>query len=189
VWFGLHTVNRPLLGGPVIYAANHTSFLDPLVLGACSLRRIVFVMTAVFYRMPLLAWFFEWMGSIPVEEGKPNRAMLVRSLHALEQGRAIAIFPEGGISRDGRLQAGKAGIASLILRAGVPVVPVSIQGTYEALSRYAKFPKPRTVRVRFGRPLPPEEFLRRPGEDRKAAMSRITGQVMQEIGRLSATES
>ena len=184
LWLGVHSHGRPRLQGPCILAPNHASFLDPVVLNACVPRRIVFLMTAMFFHVPWLHWFFRWTGTIPVQEGHSNRDMMQQALAALARGSAVAIFPEGGISRDGRLLPGNHGVAALILRARVPVIPVHIQGTFAAMPRHASWPRPAAVRVRFGEPIPPETWDHLAGLDRKTRLRLLTERVMAEIARL-----
>jgi 1-acyl-sn-glycerol-3-phosphate acyltransferase len=77
-----------------------------------------------------------------------------RSLRVLEEGGVVGIFPEGPFSREGRLVPGRPGVALMALRAGVPVVPAAISGTYEALAgRRFYIPRGRPLAVRFGQPL------------------------------------
>ena len=118
-WFRLRVEGPLPPTGPCVLAANHTSFLDPLVLGAVQPRRIVYLMTEVVWRSPSLGWFYRWNRAIPLGTRGGNRDAL-RTAHAvLEQGRMVGIFPEGGLSRDGLPMLGSPGAVSLMLAAGV----------------------------------------------------------------------
>ena len=94
----------------------------------------------------------------------------------------MGIFPEGGISDDGRLQDGELGVASLLLKVGVPVLPAAIVGTRESLPRGAWLPRRGTLEVAFGPLIHPEEIAagRSPHEARRLVRDRV----MEEIGRL-----
>jgi 1-acyl-sn-glycerol-3-phosphate acyltransferase len=71
----------------------------------------------------------------------------------IDGGGLLGIFPEGGITRDGAMRPFRAGTAVLAMRLGVPIVPIHVHGTFEALPRYAKWPRFVPVTVQFGEPL------------------------------------
>ncbi|MBL8767463.1 MAG: 1-acyl-sn-glycerol-3-phosphate acyltransferase [Planctomycetes bacterium] len=152
--------------GAVILAPNHCSLLDPLVLQAALPRRIVFMMTVAWYRRPLLRPFFQLMRAIAVRDEGGNRGAVDAAATVLERGAAVGIFPEGRISADGTLHGFKTGAAVLAIRRRVPVVPVRIEGTFAALKKGARFPRPVRVSIVLGAPLaapdcPPDATTRR----------------------------
>src|SRR6185503_15250524 len=104
-------------------AANHASFLDPFILQVTFRRPIVFLVTGAFYDMRRFRWFLRLMSCIPVQEGVANRRAIDQALAVLERGGVIGIFPEGAISRDGKLQPAQGGAAAMVLRARVPLLP------------------------------------------------------------------
>jgi len=126
-----------------------------VVLGVAVPRPISFlVMPRVFHASPLHPSFHRRIGSIRVSLGRPDPGAMKRSLRVLEEGGVVGIFPEGPFSREGRLVPGRPGVALMALRAGVPVVPAAISGTYEALAgRRFYIPRGRPLAVRFGQPL------------------------------------
>lgn len=159
-WFvRLEVVGTPPAGGPCVLVANHTSFLDPILLGAATRRRITFLMDAVIYRTPPLQWFYRFNRAIPVDPLGSNRDALRRARADLGAGRVLGVFPEGGISRDGLLLLGNAGAVSLALAGDAPLVPAGISGAYEALPPHRSVPSRARVRVRFGAPLLPRDLL------------------------------
>lgn len=184
VYFRLRSRNRPKLKGAYVLAPNHTSYLDPILLGAVSWRRITFMMTGLLYRGPRLGWFYRWTAAIPVEARGGNRAGLRAARDVLRSGRVLSVFPEGGIGRDGRLLLGNPGVVSLVLNEGVPVVPVGIVGSHRAFPSGGGFPKPHRIEIRFGDPIPAEE-LRPPGRDRKQTLILATQRIMREIAVLT----
>lgn len=171
--------------GPFILAANHHNYLDGVVLGVAVPRKITFlVMPRVYHTTPLHPPFFRHVGSIPVNLEKPDPGAIKRALRILEAGGVIGIFPEGPFSLEGRLVDGQPGVALIALRAGVPVVPVGIIGTYEALrGRPWRVPRPYPLTVRFG---PPLSFGRARREVRiqRALREEVTHRVMGEIASL-----
>ncbi len=161
LYAGLRSMVRPILrrffdfqvsgleylpaSGPFVVAANHANYLDGVVLGAALPRKIVFlVMPRVYRATPLHPYFHRHLGSIPIELARPDPGAIRQALRVLEDGGVVGIFPEGPFSRDGRLVRGQPGVALVALRAGVPVVPAAITGTFHALaSRRWHIPQPR----------------------------------------------
>lgn len=185
-WFDLRVegVERLPMAGPFILAANHHNYLDGVVLGVAVPRPIAFlVMPRVFRATPLHPPFHRRIGSIPVALERPDPGAIKRVLEVLHAGRVVGIFPEGPFSQDGRLVRGRSGAAMVALRAGVPVVPAAIEGTYEALrGRRFYLPRRRPLAVRFGEPI---HFGRaRRGPIARTEREEITRRIMSEIAAL-----
>ncbi|HEX6209507.1 MAG TPA: lysophospholipid acyltransferase family protein, partial [Methylomirabilota bacterium] len=140
--------------GPYIVAANHHNYLDGVVLASALPRPIAFlVMPRVWRATPLHPLLHRQIGSIMLNLERPDVAALRRALRALEQDRVVGIFPEGPFSVRGRLERGLPGVGLLALRAGVPVVPAGIRGTFQALvGRRGYIPRRHPLAVRFGSP-------------------------------------
>ncbi|HEV8673382.1 MAG TPA: lysophospholipid acyltransferase family protein [Methylomirabilota bacterium] len=175
-------------GGPFIVAANHANYLDGVVLGAALPRKIVFlVMPRVYHATPLHPYFHRHVGSIQIELARPDPGAIRRALRVLDDGGVVGIFPEGPFARDGCLVHGQPGVAQVALRAGVPVVPAAISGTFQALAaRRWHIPRRVPLRVRFGRalrfsPLARRRLTQRLRED-------VTARIMAEIAALLADE-
>lgn len=172
---------RPLPSGPVIVAANHRSFLDPLVVGSTMTRRVFFVMAREHYERPLLNRFYRLERCIPVDDTRDNRGALRAGKAVLDAGRVLGIFPEGRISRDGRLQRGQPGVAWLAQRTGAPVVPLYIGGTREALPTLALHRlRLHRITLRMGAPLHAHEFP--PGRLGQEALSDALMDAIAELG-------
>src|SRR5215207_5649311 len=154
-YFGWRVYNpeRVPVKGPVILASNHASFLDPPLVGAGLRRDINYLARESLFRFPVIGWVLRNWNSVPVDlEGggaKGLRAILDRLLH----GGAIILFPEGTRSRDGKLQPACSGIGLTVIKSTAPVVPVRVFGTYEAFGRHMRFPRPRRVMIKYGKPL------------------------------------
>jgi 1-acyl-sn-glycerol-3-phosphate acyltransferase len=121
--------------GAAILACNHVSFVDAVLLMAASPRPIYFLMDHRIFRVPLLGWLFRLAKAIPVAPQKEDpatyEAAFERAAQVLREGDLLAIFPEGGITRDGQLQEFRGGIMKIIERAQadglqVPVVPMAL---------------------------------------------------------------
>ncbi len=126
--------NLPTQGAAVL-TCNHVSFVDPVLLMAASPRPIYFVMDHRIFKMPVLGWFFKLAKAIPIAPRSEDPAMYESAFEAaakvLRNGDLLAIFPEGGITKDGALQPFKGGIIKILENAqrdGVdaPVVPMAL---------------------------------------------------------------
>ena len=124
-------VERVPQEGPVIIAANHHSFLDPLVIGVVLPRPIAFIARGDLFRIPGLGWLLRRLYAIPVERGSGDLGAVKAAIRALRAGMAFGIFPEGRRSRSGRLEPFKTGVAAIALRTRARVLPVAIVGTRE----------------------------------------------------------
>jgi 1-acyl-sn-glycerol-3-phosphate acyltransferase len=145
------------------------------------------VMPRVWNASPLHPAFHRRIGSIPVNLERPDPGAIKRVLRLLEGGQVVGIFPEGPFSREGRLVGGQPGVALLALRSGAPVVPVAIDGTFEALrGRPWHVPRLHRLRVRFGTPM----TFGAPHRPRtRTERAEVTHRIMSEIGRLLGPES
>ena len=147
--------------GRVIFASNHLSFIDSFVIPMFAPRPVYFLAKSSYFEGKGIAgWFsrqfFTAIGATPVQRGAGQAALdaLDQQRRILQSGRAIALYPEGTRSLDGRLYKGRTGVAFLALETGAQVVPVGLIGTNDAMPVGAKWPrlKPR-VTIRYGEPL------------------------------------
>jgi len=147
--------------GPVIFASNHLSFIDSIAIPVSAPRNVRFLAKATYFEgTGVGSWlsrtFFTALGATPVRRGAGQAALdaLEQQKLLLEAGEAVALYPEGTRSLDGRLYKGRTGVAFLALQTGAPVVPVGLVGTADVMPVGARFPRlhPR-VSVRFGTPI------------------------------------
>ncbi|BDH05117.1 lysophospholipid acyltransferase family protein [Streptomyces seoulensis] len=179
--------------GAAIIAGNHLSFSDHFLMPAILKRRITFLAKAEYFTGPglkgrLTAFFFRSAGQIPVDRSgkEAGRAAVREGLKVLGRGELLGIYPEGTRSHDGRLYKGKVGVAVMALKAGAPVVPCAMIGTFEAQPPGRKIPKLRPITIRFGEPL---DFSRYEGmEDEKAVLRAVTDEIMYAVLALSGQE-
>ncbi|WP_156723847.1 lysophospholipid acyltransferase family protein [Streptomyces apocyni] len=179
--------------GAAIVAGNHLSFSDHFLMPAVIKRRITFLAKAEYFTGPgikgrLVASFFRSAGQIPVDRSgkEAGKAAIREGLGVLRKGELLGIYPEGTRSHDGRLYKGKVGVAAMAIRAGVPVVPCAMIGTFEAQPPGQLMPTFKRVTIRFGKPL---DFTRFAGMDNeKAALRAVTDEIMYAILELSGQE-
>ncbi|HYG75304.1 MAG TPA: MFS transporter [Planctomycetota bacterium] len=145
--------------GPVILAANHASFIDPILLGCANERMVQWIMYSSYYRSfghPI----FRFLRCIPVDE-TGGTAALKAGMRSLKQNAVIGIFPEGRVSADGKLQPAQGGALFLAQRSGATVVPVALKGNHAALPRGAWFPRFSKIKVIYGEPFTVSKELSR----------------------------
>lgn len=189
----VHGVQFVPSNGPVILASNHLSFVDSVVIPLVLPRPVTFLAKSEYFEgTGLSGWlsrrFFLAMGHVPVQRGHGRAAWgAVRVAQGvLARGGALAIYPEGTRSLDGRLYRGRTGVARLTLLTGAPVVPVALVGTERVQPVGSRVPRPHRVTVRFGAPL---EFSRYAGKDTKVPVLRtITDEIVGAIRLLSGQE-
>lgn len=181
--------NIPKEGGAIL-AANHVSFLDPLLVPlVVPRRRVMFLTKTKYIDKPLLHQFLSGAGVIPVASDDPSSAggAVTAGVRAVLEGRLLGIFPEGTRSRDGLQHRGKTGVARIAVQAGVPVIPVGVIGTDKAYPRGARLPRPRAVQIVFGAPIvfdAPADAAKDPAFSRSA-----TDRVMAAIRELSGQQT
>jgi len=171
--------------GPAIVAANHFSHLDGLIINGASAyrsrREVVFFAAEDLYEKNIM---FKTMcnivNCIPVKRDQTDRVSLLKAIRLLKNNKLFGIFPEGQRSRDGKIGDAKDGVAIMALATGCPVIPVGIDGTYEALPRNARFVKPAKVSLKFGKPILYKK-IKKPSH---AQISEVREEIMFEIKKL-----
>ena len=149
--------------GPVIIAANHRSYFDPLALGFALARLgrpARFLAKQELFAAPVVGQLARSFGAIPVDRGSGSDAPLDAAARALAAGELVVILPQGTIPRGDAFFApelnGKTGVVRLARATGAPIVPVGLWGTEQVWPRSAKLPNilnvwnPPSVRVRVG---------------------------------------
>ncbi len=176
--------------GPVILASNHTSFLDPPLIGASLRREINYLARASLFDVPVLGFLLRRWNVVPVVREGGGGAGLKAILDRLLAGGAILLFPEGTRSLTGQLQPARSGIGLTVIKSTAPVVPVRVLGTFEALGRDHRFPRPRQVTVMFGPPLHFEQLRAEaqtcPKPRLKEIYQQVAEEIMGEIARLGS---
>jgi len=193
-YFGWNVYNaeRVPLQGPVILASNHTSFLDPPLVGSGVKRAINYLARENLFRFPVLGWILHHWEVVPVDREGGGAKGLKAILERLLAGGAIILFPEGTRSRDGKLQPARSGIGLTVIKSAAPVIPVRVFGTYEAYGRHMRFPSPHKVAVKYGPPMLFEELRAEAQHCSKQRLKEIYQQVadeiMEEIAKLQPWE-
>jgi 1-acyl-sn-glycerol-3-phosphate acyltransferase len=143
-----------------VYMANHSSLIDTVALFAGLPHPFRIAAKKELFYLPFMGWHLWSAGNFPIDRGDPRRTArsLRRVIEGVRAGTSLAVFPEGTRTPDGRLQAFKPGAFKIAVRAGVPIVPVSIRGTFALLPRTTLAPRPGRVDVIIGRPIDTREY-------------------------------
>jgi len=168
--------------GPVLLVSNHSSVLDPPLVGGVCPRQLTFLAKAELFAVPGFGRLIHALNARPVRREGADAAALRVALRALEQGGALLVFPEGTRGPEGRLREPKPGAALLAVLSGARVVPVFVRGSGRAWPRGRRFPRPAKVRVAFG---PPLRFPRPAGGDKKEYYDTVSRDMMAAIAQLS----
>jgi len=162
--------NIPLKGG-VILASNHLSYLDPIVLGLLTPRKMNFMAKEELFKNSLFRLLITKLGAFPLKRGRLDRLSYDRAVGLVQEGRVLALFPEGTRGRGGKPGFLQKGAAKIACKTGAPLVPIIIQGTDKALPRGGKIIRLAKIKVRIGRPLNVETLFR--GKDARGYVDKL----------------
>lgn len=146
----------PVEGG-VLLLANHQSYLDPLFSALALSREVSFMARASLFGNFAFSWLIRSVNAFPVKRGAADVGAIKETLRRLKAGRAVLLFPEGTRTRDGSIGPMEQGVAVLAKRARVPIVPVLVDGAFEAWPRGRKLPAiGLPIGVYYGKPIASE---------------------------------
>lgn len=184
--------NFPKEGGAIL-ASNHIGALDSLVVPAMMPREITFPAKKELFAkgggpgQRIVAWFLKAVGMVSMDRsgGRASAAALGAITEVLEEGRVIAIYPEGTRSPDGRLYKGKTGMARMVLSHDVPVIPVGVTGTKSHKGPLG-IPWAKRPVVIIGKPMHFPDYADHPNNSK--ALRWVTDEVMAAIQSLTGQE-
>jgi 1-acyl-sn-glycerol-3-phosphate acyltransferase len=169
---GLGNIPR---GVTVIVASNHSSFIDPPLIGAVFPGRLRYLAKESLFRVPVLKFLIRALGAVPVTREDSQRAGAVMKLllGRLREKESILLFPEGSRSPDGRLKPLEAGVAWLSVKTGVPVLPVYIGGSHKAWPKGHALPRPSKLTFTASPPIFPDAGIKDERERRGKLMGEL----------------
>ena len=165
-----------------LIVSNHVSYMDPTTVGWAIGREIYYLGRKSLFKPPFLSWFLPICNVLPIDRDGHDIAGLRRIIRMLKEGDSVVLFPEGTRSPDGNLQPAEPGAALIAVKAGVPILPVRVFGTYESLSRHQRFLRFHPIRVVIGKPYRP---TLPEGRLDKAAYDAVANEMMTRIAALA----
>lgn len=136
--------------GGAIFAVNHRSNWDVIVIGSHSPRKLTFIAKEELFKNPIGGFIIRKLGAFPVKRGKGDIGAVKAALSILSQKKVMLIFPEGTRNRTGEpVKKVKEGMALFATRAKVPVIPVYIDGEYKWFSK---------ITITYGKPMYFDEY-------------------------------
>jgi 1-acyl-sn-glycerol-3-phosphate acyltransferase len=162
--FEIHGEERVPEKGPLIVAANHHRFFDPVFVSMAVPRRLQWMAKKELFVGPLHR-FFHFIGSFPVDREGGGRSALRAALKYLREGWALGMFPEGTRQREGASGEAKSGAVMLAVRGEAPVVPVFVDRVPNLSARL----KGEKLHVYIGNPITIDNTLRGRTAYREAA--------------------
>ena len=186
--FALDRFQLKLLGlenlpekGPYLLCSNHQSYIDPLVLTAAlpwRLFRQAFALgTSEIFGKGFMRRLARWLRVVVLDPDANLIPAMRAGLYGLNQGRILILYPEGERSNDGKPTLFRKGAAILAIHGQAPIVPVAIEGFYEAWPRHEKLPKFSDLQLTFGKPIQPPPLT----EASEAAYERLTAEVKSKV--------
>jgi 1-acyl-sn-glycerol-3-phosphate acyltransferase len=138
-----------------VYASNHLSYMDTPVLFAYLPFQFRILAKQSLWKTPFIGWYLNHSGQVPVDTNSPRSliASLNRGVTTLKAGMPLVLFPEGGRAATGQLQSMMSGCAYMAIKAQVPLVPLTLIGTYELLPIHVYALHPRPLAIVVGDPL------------------------------------
>jgi 1-acyl-sn-glycerol-3-phosphate acyltransferase len=175
VWlFGLRVQGRehwPESGGGLI-CANHQSHFDPPLVGLTCPRRMNYLARDTLFNVPGLKQLIQFLDAIPIDREGGGLAGLKETLRRLKAGELVLIFPEGTRTHDGEVAPLKPGFIAVARRSRVPLIPVGLDGAFQAWPRTAKLPSLSRLAVVIGEPITPAEVAELADEDLLAELEK-----------------
>ena len=117
------------MSGPLILAVNHVNFLDaPIFMTHLQPRNVTALVKEETWKNPFMGALFNLWGGIPIKRGEVDRNAYNLARTSLNEGKILAIAPEGTRSKNGRLQIGHPGITMIAVKTNTPILPVAFYG-------------------------------------------------------------
>lgn len=176
--------------GACLLAGNHTSYLDPPIIGACCPVEVHLLARASLFRNWLFGGMIRRLNAHPVDTEGDDFQALRTVISLLKKGDKVVIFPEGGRSPSGKLTEFKLGTAMMALHADTPIVPVAIEGAYDIWRKGMKLPKFRgKLKVTYLPPIYPEKFRHLPKKEAQVALTKAVHEAMAALLTTDTKES
>ncbi|MCK4666320.1 1-acyl-sn-glycerol-3-phosphate acyltransferase [Candidatus Dependentiae bacterium] len=162
--------------GGMILASNHQSYLDPTGLGTfVRKRRLRFMARETVFQVAVLKRVILWLGAFPIKRGKFDLTGMNIMINLLKEGEVVVMFPEGTRSHTGKILPIQPGIGIIAHKARVPIIPVYIDGFYNAWPRHNLFPRLfKKLKLIYGYPIHFDELYKQ----------KASGKIYREIAKI-----
>jgi 1-acyl-sn-glycerol-3-phosphate acyltransferase len=175
--------------GGCLVVANHTSFLDPPIMGSAFPYPIYFVARKTLMSNAFAKFIFRYCQTIPIDQSKLQYSVLKRVVKRVQEGEKVLIFPEGERTRDGKMkERGATGVGLLIAKTKEPVLPIRMFGAYESMPRGANFPKPGRLTLVVGERVDMSDLLENSDLKGKDLYQSLSDRAMEAIAALEMPE-
>ncbi|NYF78638.1 lysophospholipid acyltransferase family protein [Granulicella arctica] len=167
-----------------VYASNHLSYMDtPVLFAKLPFQFRIFAKSSL-WKIPFIGWYLNRSGQVPIDQKSSRTAIagLLKGVGTIKSGLPLVLFPEGGRAEDGQLQTLMPGCAFMAIRAGVPLIPIALIGTYELLPIHTYHLHPRPLKLVVGDPIPTNHLTTRDADA-------LTDQLYQAISTLYTQHS
>ncbi len=167
------TENIPKEGGAIL-CSNHMSNFDPIVLAVYLKRQVSYMAKTELFKNKLFGKILLAVGAFPVDRDSQDMVSYKKAIKNLKEGKLLGIFVQGTRQKEIDVKTGRTGAAFFALKAGVPIIPVGISGTYKLFSK---------ITVNFGEPVALDNF--KDAKLKTEVLNEITESVMEKVLVLS----
>lgn len=155
-------IERVPQAGAVLIVANHQSFLDPPAIAVpIRHRQTDFLARGGLFSFKPFGWFIKQLHAMPIKQGKGDAGAMKITISKLKAGKMMVVFPEGSRTHDGDIKEFQRGIAILLKKTDCQVLPVGIDGAFDAWPRTKKLPRlfTKKIVVCYGQPISSAELM------------------------------
>ena len=144
--------------GALLVCSNHQSHFDPVLVGLALDRRLNFLARDTLFAFAPFRWLIQSLDAIPIDREGMGLAGIKETLRRLKKGEGVLIFPEGTRTADGTIAEMKPGFIALARRGKVTLLPMAIEGAYDAWPRRQLLPSTATIHIEIGKALSPSDI-------------------------------
>jgi long-chain acyl-CoA synthetase len=170
--------------GPFLLCSNHQSYIDPILMGSAlpwPIFRDTFALgTSEIFGQGFMRRLARWLRVVVLDPDANLVPAMRAGAFGLEHGRVLILYPEGERTNTGNLTVFRKGAAILSIHTQSPIVPVAIDGFYEAWPRHKKYPRAVPLKMVIGKPIPPPPV----NEANEAAYDRLTEKLKTAVGEM-----
>jgi len=144
--------NVPKAGGALLIS-NHQSYLDPPLMAVQLYRPVSYMAKSELFRNKALAWLIRSLHAFPINQTGFAKGAIDETINQLHAGKLLNMYPEGTRTETGELGTIQRGIALVLRKVDVPIIPVAIEGAYKAWPNRQKMFKAHSIRIMYGKPM------------------------------------